>query len=68
MGVDSNRAKSNGRKWNTVLYKPKEELLYCPSDGALKQAAQRDWSFLLWRYSRHVWIPTCATCCRELLW
>jgi len=25
----------------------------------------RLWSLLLWRYSRPVWMPTCATCCRE---
>ena len=22
------------------------------------------WSLLLWRYSRPIWMPTCATCCR----
>ncbi len=24
----------------------------------------RLWSLLLWRYSRPVWMPTCAACCR----
>lgn len=23
------------------------------------------WSVLLWRYSRHAWMPTCAACYRE---
>lgn len=34
-------------------------------DRALKKAASETWSFLFWRYSKSVWMLSCATCSRE---
>lgn len=48
-----------------VLHQYVKELLHSEGNGALEHAAQVGlWTFLLRRYSRPAWTPTCAACCR----